>query len=651
MEDSARQIEVMASSGHQQLDQADQNGKALSAHDLFAEKVKQDYRDSRSNEVDAEALTQAEMEWNDAAPPPPAQACGQWKEEKTQCNGLVQKLAQDAQTPEGCARACCDDVACNVWQFGSTAEKNDCWVQGDTETPVCNGTLTFRAGGWQKAKRTLKRTDSSIAAFRQKFRRTNLCKNIDEMAKDERNLPHGLQGARLKVFSPMQGGASKSYLSKDKDGKWQGFDYKVLEEVARRGGFTFDIVQGDVEDPQNRGNGTFTMLNRDYDIVLEHNTEQGMKSGGGKYAPFVSSVYPLVDASLVLATNIDQHPNGGAAEGWNFSVAVGRLTAPYEPSVWIAFILMCIGTCFAYWIVERRPEEEGKSEDPVKPEAEKLDGAEAEAADTASVAADQDEEIGAESRPKDIATAMYMTIMHCTTMANYSPRSWAGRVIVIFFTLSCVVFLAGYNANLANIFIEESSTSGEWKDIDDVVKANARICVVSGKSSERYMNTRYPRFMNLKTVEKVAGASGVPVLEALKTNRCDAAVLWKMNLDVGMKKKQYNDDCNLQQIGDALNKESGSWSVFADYRTFCTALVRDVLHYHLMKMDAEGQLGRLYYEFIDAQTTRTESCASQQKREQDDGSGLGLKLKYMWGLFVLDAVGVFLGLAMWKAQS
>merc|ERR1719440_1851937 len=107
-----------------------------------------------------------------------------------------------------------------------------------------------------------------------------------------------------------------------------------------------------------------------------------------------------------------------------------------------------------------------------------------------------------------------------------------------------------------------------------------------------------------------------------------------------MKKMQYNDKCNLKQIGETLTKNAGSWSVFADYRTFCTSLVRDVLHYHLMQMDAEGVLGRLYYEHIDSQTTRTESCPSQLKRENDDGSGLGLKLKYMWGLFVFDALGV-----------
>lgn len=429
--------------------------------------------------------------------------------------------------------------------------------------------------------------------------RTNLCKNSAEVSDSKRSLVKGLEGTHITAVAP-----PGSYAHLDGDGKWSGYDVDVLKDLANRANFTFDIVPVELTktqqstSSQEEKHAQFVDWNKGYDLVLQHNTEESERDKSE-----VFQVYGQLDASLVLVTNRDP-----SAASTSLLQRMLVMAAPYDPSVWLVFTACCLATGVLYWFLERVSIPEVDKSDVDQPEADKSDVDEA--VDT-------------------MGKSVFFAAMNCTTMISYSPRTWPGRIVLLTWSMVCVIFLAGYTANLATILVMSNQAQQQWKGLEDAIESEARICVSGGHASHRFMTAHhsgYPYTVSTK--------GGTEPIKAMVDGKCDAAIVWQLVYDISTIKEELNAKCNLQKVGPKLTVSSGGWSAIADYSDRCTALVRDVLHTFSQEMFEDGSFDKHYENLMATERTLATPCGPSNKTQ-----GNSLPLAAMTGLFLLYLFG------------
>lgn len=486
-------------------------------------------------------------------------------------------------------------------------------------------------GGYQKAVNGRKpeiptaggddgKSKSSVAASPTN-RRTNMCTRLAEVTEGKRSLLDGLDKAHITAVAPMPG---NSYIYKDEDGHWYGYDYEVLKALAERAKFDFDIIEEHYDHPKLGKSSTSGSqksasvarlaeavdarqleLSNKFDIVMSHNGESYRRESKKEFP-----VFDQLDSSLVLVTSRDPVKNESLLHG------LCKLTAPYDPWVWLVFFATTAATGCLFVLLER-PAIEAEME---KPDAEK-------------VTPDSEDYYW---QRETVPVAVYTTFMHCTTIANLSPRTWPGRIVVMTWSAMSIIFLAGYTANLATILVMEQQASQQWKDINEVTLDEAKICVRAGSSAHSYMSDLFPSYSHTIVTE------GYP-LDTMVKGECDAAIIWQMNFEVAQLQQKYNHDCKLDRVGEKLTTSFGGWSALADYKDRCTVLIKDVLHLHMQAMEEDGTLEKLYTQkLLKAETTRKTSCSTQEKGIYD----VSLKLQSVMGLFIFHSLGAILALGI-----
>jgi len=318
----------------------------------------------------------------------------------------------------------------------------------------------------------------------------------------------------------------------------------------------------------------------------------------------ISQVFPVLDSSLVLITDQD---TGGAAP-----ISLFVFLAPYEWRIWLLFLATLITTSLIYYWLEG-PVTQDKNSDNSSRFVE------------ASTDVDSDK--------RSWYHSLYFTIQHCATIANLDPQTTPGRVLTASWSVFSIIFLAGYTANLANCLMAHREGTQEWNSINDVIEANARICVSRGTSGA-YMDTNFPSYD--KVIKQPQGTI-YSVKDMVLNKNCEAAIVWKNTYEIAQEKQELNPDCKLHSIGAPLTTEGGGWMVYEDWTEYCTALIHQVLHVNLLAMTEDKTLHNIYEKhFIGAERTRKEACSQVgEETAEDNGNENSLTIRAMGGVFIV----------------
>jgi hypothetical protein len=188
--------------------------------------------------------------------------------------------------------------------------------------------------------------------------------------------------------------------------------------------------------------------------------------------------------------------------------------------------------------------------------------------------------------------------------------------------------------------------------LNDAVKNNYRICVLTGSSSDEYLS-RYQgaRVVRVAPLEK-------EVYTQLRDGKCDVAISTISSWKEFQTDASVNSDCRLAWIGRTIQNEDGGFATRSDSGSLCTSLIRDVLNLHMVEMKSDGFIDRAWDDHLkkratidcDAPAAMSDTTDDESSSSSSNGSKAQLTLQAMGGAFIVHyiatAFAVFLAVLL-----
>lgn len=320
-----------------------------------------------------------------------------------------------------------------------------------------------------------------------------------------------------------------------------GFFYTVMQEIARRGGFTVQYVLFP-NCMTTLGTTTCLKVNLPHVDVYANNWYSDTPARRTAGIGFMNE---LVDASVVLV--VLQAPGRAAYDIWQFLV-------PFEWPVWVGLLgLITINAMLHCWVEPLR----------------------------GPVAAAEGDKINVVVRLWDVT---YYSFLSFTQGGFLRPKSLSAMVLFAGYTFFLLIILAAYTAALTSSLFSSAQTATTLKGIVDANSQQSVICGLVGTTAIQALQL-YPQ------ITTVAVQSNLPadLLSALAAGECDGAVIGRSDLDIYSQIAASNPGCNLLVAGDPLVSIAGAWPYAVDFSKYCTSLVEATMSAIIVGMKQDGK--------------------------------------------------------------
>jgi hypothetical protein len=171
--------------------------------------------------------------------------------------------------------------------------------------------------------------------------------------------------------------------------------------------------------------------------------------------------------------------------------------------------------------------------------------------------------------------------------------------------------------------------------LDDAVKRNYRICVVTGTTADEFVSRFHQRARIVRT------ATEKEVYSQLQEDKCDIAITAVSSWNEYRTDRSVNGDCRLTWIGRSIQNHDGGFATKSDSGTLCTSLIRDVLNLHMVEMKIDGFIDRAWDDHLKKRATVDCDVPAMSDNDDESSSSDGstqLSLQAMGGAFIIHYI-------------
>eukprot|EP00929_Paragymnodinium_shiwhaense_P113155 TRINITY_DN81410_c0_g1_i1.p1 TRINITY_DN81410_c0_g1~~TRINITY_DN81410_c0_g1_i1.p1 ORF type:complete len:483 (-),score=28.38 TRINITY_DN81410_c0_g1_i1:17-1465(-) len=419
--------------------------------------------------------------------------------------------------------------------------------------------------------------------------KSDWCRQLHAVLNGSTELRDVLAGRHLSVGTGIW---ADLYLSQDSEtGRLIGLETDILDELAKRGSFTYEFVLHDWAssgeswaEKETVAIDTYDMVTYGYWFIIP---ERGPRSP-----------YGFLDMSTVLVAI----PGKQEAQEW--SVMLLKFAEPFTGDVWAMVVVTIIATGLVFWLLEA-----GRNT---------MDFPQSSPCSISST-----------------ALAITKSSLHLTGGGNgFAPKTWPGRLLLVSWSWCIILLLSAYTANLASSLVAKAEMKADVSSLRQAVQHQKTICAAKG-TNLMWLQREYPDAVTHEV------SSVVEAAKSLVSRRCDAAVMGVAELEELRHTKGLDERCALEIVGQRLVPRMAGFLVQNDYNHTCSILVRDALAIHFIAMEADGTLEKIYRDALQRQSAcpDVEDSGSPTTSNRMDMSAMG-------GVFCLHALGSMLALSM-----
>jgi len=370
--------------------------------------------------------------------------------------------------------------------------------------------------------------------------RLNVCDRYEAFDNGTLALEDGLNGLQLSLAMAAYKGAYFNYDEETGiDKEYPGMQAVVLDELARRGGWTWRQSFGITTSPP--GNHTWVeLLKWSIDVYDMHiswwsPTTERLQIGS-------AIVKEWYDASIILVSKERPVVVENEINFWNW-------LRPYSPRVWLATIMTILVSGVVYQILEW-------------------------------YADDRQER----SMWEWWLENAYMSALNFTQAYEYQPKTLSTRLFGVSMAIWALVMTATYTANLASLLVDRKPPPFFAETLEDIIFFEKTICTWEGTIGDEFLRTSHPN------AKRIPIKTNLGTYQALHDGMCDyvadAVTNWHRNK--GM--KEYNPHCDLFWVGGdrVIHEVMAGFVAKADSGKLCSGFVRDVLGFHMYQMWNDG---------------------------------------------------------------
>lgn len=456
--------------------------------------------------------------------------------------------------------------------------------------------------------------------------RQNVCNRFKAYDRGEVPLRQALEGLALRPLF-----TDESFFHLDETGKldetYPGMIPKIMDEVARRAGFTWRDSYGLTTGPPKGSNKTWTDLllwGTDYfDVYADWYARTIDRLHMG--VTFPEGFY---DSSYLLVA-IDEQPEEASINLWQW-------LEPFDTSVWYCIIATIIFSGVLYQLLDHIPPNHvSKFKTPTFNQYRRQKRRESDASLStrdfhqrrrSSLIDKEDVYEGAHT----IGDGIFLSSLLFTQHFQFMPRTSASRVFSASMGLWALLISSNYTANLASFFVIENTPAIAVSSIEDAIQSGQYICVWGGTAPHDFMVKEHPKAKLIEVDSQVA------LYEGVRNGDCVLGVSGVYSFDKFSSLKETNPDCNIRWVGRILKYVPAGFAVKADSGNLCSSLVSDVINLHLMEMEQDGFLKMAWQTELDR--IRDQDCDKQLSQNSGESETQSRSLKEMAGTFVLHAV-------------
>jgi hypothetical protein len=435
--------------------------------------------------------------------------------------------------------------------------------------------------------------EASLSAFN----RTDFCGIVDKLRSGEVQLTQALQGYHV-TFAAAVDPTTKDWFYESEDHEMSGLHVQLLEVLAKKGEFTFDVVSHPISafEPGMGWTEYYATATKYFDAALSQGMVTVSKANRGLVTP-----YPFVDMSIIAVQYADSSPPSLLTMWGLDNDTFFKFASPLSNELWGAFFLVTLATSAAYYWVER---------------------------------------IADKGDPFPKFKTIYEGLTTFTGTGNFEPRSRGGKLMSFSYAFVVLVLVSSYTANLAVVLVK-SELQTPCSTFTECVAPGTEttVCVVQGTTQEEWVLDEYAYLEKEGRVVRTAAE-----LTGLKNQECDIALVTQDIVDVAMVSKAYNEDCTLTQFDNRLVFIGGGWMTASSYEGKCRNVMRDSLNALMTSLSHTGDIEKLYKSRIDE--ARTQDTCTGEIAEED----VSLPISSMSGLFVLHFVSILIAL-IWRSTK
>lgn len=162
---------------------------------------------------------------------------------------------------------------------------------------------------------------------------------------------------------------------------------------------------------------------------------------------------------------------------------------------------------------------------------------------------------------------------------------------------------ATYTANLASLFVVQSTGPSEIKSIEEAIVKNVLpICTWAGTNSDLYVAQKYPAATRIQKRTELESFQG------LETGECKLVLTSAQAWEGFKNMKEYNPNCDRKHVGQAVRNVESGIAIHVDPGILCTSLIRDVFNLIMAELIDDGFIEAAWNEYYE--TTKTYNCDS-----------------------------------------
>lgn len=444
-------------------------------------------------------------------------------------------------------------------------------------------------------------------------KRQNFCALQDQLDDGQIELRDALYGLNLNVALLLD----DKYVTYDErgniDSRNPGLVVEILDEVSRRGGFTWQDSFASISKDAFRartGDETWTdflmWTISTYDISINwwSRTPERLTKG---------VVYPRgwYEGSFIIVTKVQGFfQSEFSAFSWS---------QPFTRNVWIGIIVTLLVTAFVAMIVEGRSLE-----------------------DLSKLAPWNGSYISL------VVSYIYQMFLITTGHLDVMTRSHAGQLVSFSICLFALFIVSTYTANLASFLVIQKSASSEIvNSVGDIVKYGKSICVYGDTAANNEIRGQYPTASIVKRIDEK------DVLMGLKEDDCDYGVMSLAAYELFRGQIDVNGDCDLIRIGRNFRDLEDGFATISDAGTLCTSMIRDVINIHMQDMHDDGFIDKVWDEYYGSKHNIDDATCFNDSASGGSSSSDGETLDFlnMGGIFLLHGATLLVAILVFFYEA
>lgn len=376
-----------------------------------------------------------------------------------------------------------------------------------------------------------------------------------------------------------------------------GHDLELLDEIARRAGFTYSrdvIVKWENE---STWDDALLRAAKQYDLMGQWwiDTSQRRTKGVviGKH---------IVDISQIMVTRKETGNSKSLAQ------SLTTVLAPFSPMLWATILLLILASSLFMWFLER----------------------------------------GINFIDFPSSHPWYLSMIHSTYLgfssltgaAYHSPQTGMGKLFAVGFSFVILITVGAYTANLANYLVAQSNAKAVYNGLDDVLRANKVCCVLEGSTIG--LGEEYAKLQKFEVYDVTE------MYTALMDGHCVAGVAGLAELQLMMARGEAG--CELELVGQFMTRAGGG---FATSMENCKPMLAAVLDTVYVTLEEEGFVQKLWSNY----TKGSDACAAANSATSAATTGMGVA--DFGGVIILVAMfmavtligGLFFRNKLWRVRS